>query len=140
MQDDKTLAIINQIREEAQTELRSQIEDLQSQIDALLQRNKELEQQLEPLKKFEPILVMKVEERLIATLKLTEAEQEYLWAMAMQWYPKLSQAWADGKKGRNPVYQMLTDIVKWLVDGGEHNAMTELERLIINKAFPIHDA
>lgn len=140
MQDERTMAVIQQIREEALQEQQKQLDELQAQVDELLQNNKQLEQQLQPLLIFEPILKQTFEKsRMVVSLKLDEQEQAYLWAMVREWYPQIHQRYKNGEKV-NPVVVMFNDIVSWLIDGCKVRVMTELNRMLIDKTFERHDA
>ena len=139
MQDERTIAIIQQIREEAIREQETQLNELHAQNEELLQKTTQMEQKLQPLLIFEPILKQTFEKsRMVVALKLDEQEQAYLWAMVREWYPQGYQRYESGEKV-NPVMVMLNDIVNWLIDGCKVRVMTELNRMLIDKTFPRHD-
>jgi len=145
MENERTIAIIQQIREEAIQEQEKHLDDLQAQNELLLQRTKQLEQQLAPLLIFEPILKQTFEKsRMVVSLKLDEQEQSYLWAIVREWYPSLYEQYLTakeaGQKEKNPIVEMFNDIVAWLIDGCKVRVMTELNRMLIDKTFPRHDA
>ena len=86
MQDERTVAIIQEIREEAIREQEEKVKGLQSQNEELSQKITQLEQQLQPLLLFEPILKQTyAKTQMLVPLKLDDQEQAYLWGIAQKW-------------------------------------------------------
>jgi len=135
--DINAVAAINAIREAARAEFKNENEHLSKQVELLSQEIDKLAAQLEPLKKFEPILEMNTTSPLLINLyNLSKSQRELLYVIAEEWYPEQRKKSDSGLTDIIPIDRMFSDLTMKLVESGKS---CWLQQMLHGNQFTLRD-